>query len=98
MVVGVDAFSKWIELASIPSHHSYETAKWFHQQITYCFGKLLVVKVDQGSEFKGHFQEYMDKYGIKVRKINTAVPRGQGHAERMIGVIKSALHKLLLED
>ena len=53
------------------------------------------MRVDRGPEFRGAFREYCDTYGVRVRTINTAWPRAQGQIERLNGVFKATLRKLI---
>ena len=76
ILVAVDAFTKWVEAGPIVTRTAAEVTDWFHSNILARFGRPLVIKTDQGTEFKGAFQTYCDDLGIRMRKINTAAPQG----------------------
>lgn len=65
VVIMVDTFSKWVEIASIPNKSAEETTKVLHQQIVCRYGIPTAIRTDQGTEYKGMFTEYCDYVGIK---------------------------------
>jgi transposase InsO family protein len=91
--VAVCPFSKWIEAQPLPDKSSHTIMQWFHFRIVCQFGVPWGVRVDQGTEFKGRFQEYCEYLGIKILTIYTAHPQANGLVERYNGVIRAGLRK-----
>ena len=54
-----------------------------------------MVRTDQGTEYRGHFTEYLLEQGIAHRRASTMHPRSNSMAERAIATIKAALRRYL---
>ena len=57
------------------------------------YGVPAEVITDNGPSFKGAFQDYCTRRGIKQRFITPDVPRSNGLAERAVQTVKNALRK-----
>ena len=91
VIVAIDPVTRWVELGSVPHLMSHEVALWFHAEIVCRYGLPVVVQTDKGSEYKGEFDMYMRRNGVKHRFTATLNPRANGLVERVNRVIKSAL-------
>ena len=49
LLVAIDPFSKWVEVKTVPSLHSWRTAEFLYD-ICSCWGKPLDVRTDNGLE------------------------------------------------
>jgi site-specific DNA-cytosine methylase len=92
-LIMVDYFSKWIEAIPVTSVTSAETARQFHLHVLARFGLPAEVVTDNGSSFRGAFEELCKKKFIHQRFITEDVPRSNGLAERAVQTIKAALRK-----
>jgi transposase InsO family protein len=92
-LVIIDYFSKWVEVIPVPEQSSEITARLFVMEIVSRYGVPAEVITDNGPSFKGAFQNYCTKRGIKQRFITADVPRSNGLAERAVQTIKNALRK-----
>jgi Integrase core domain len=78
VLVCVDPFSKWVELAVMPELDSSNTATWFYDEIICRYGVPSVVRTDQGREFCGDFHDLLTRVGARHRPIATMWPRANG--------------------
>jgi hypothetical protein len=56
----IEHFSKWVELVALPNKSSHNTSHDFLEQILSRFRACVECLIDQGSEFKGEFQDLID--------------------------------------
>ena len=91
----MDAFSKWVELSSLPNRKSKTLAEWFESEILYKRGLPLMVRSDNGSEGAKDFVALCKDYNIRMRKIKPKHSRSNGLAERMVRIVKAYLDKYL---
>lgn len=78
VIVCVDPFSKWVELAVLPELDSTNTATWFFDEIICRYGVPTIVRSDQGREYWGDFHSMLVRLGVKHRPIATMWPRANG--------------------
>ena len=95
-MVMIEHFSKWVEVVAIPSKESYVTATVFCQYVRYSYGAPAEVLTDQGTEFRGEFQEILDEVLINHRRTSRDYPQADGLAKRMVQTLKVALRKACL--
>jgi hypothetical protein len=93
-IVAVCPFTKFVLADAIPDKASKTTMQWFHHRVVCFFGVPHAVRVDQGTEFWGSFQQYCESMGIRVMAVYTAHPQANGLVERYNGVIKAGLRKM----
>ena len=74
MVVAVCPFSKWVEAAPLVNKSSHVVATWFHSEIVCRYGVPWGVRLDQGKEFRGFFEQYCKYLGIRLLTVYTAHP------------------------
>jgi len=63
----IEHFSKWVELVALPDKSSHNTSRAFLQQVLSRFGVCVGCFIDQGSKFKGEFQDLFDHVLIDTR-------------------------------
>jgi hypothetical protein len=56
----IEHFSKWVKLVVLPDKSSYNTSRAFLQQVLSRFGACAECLIDQGSDFKGEYQDLPD--------------------------------------
>jgi hypothetical protein len=69
----IEHFSKWVKLA-LPNKPSHNTNKAFLQQVLSRFGACAECFIDQGSEFRGEFQDLLDHALIDHRQTSRVHP------------------------
>ena len=67
--VAVDVYTKWVEIALLPSKHAFVCARWFYTDIISRWGRPLFVRSDNGTEFMAEFTAVLKKLGVVRRKI-----------------------------
>ena len=95
IVVAVDPFTRWMDIAPLPTRSSADVTMWFHNQVVCRYGTLIVVQSDQGNEFKGDFKAYLKAWGVQHRLCSIQNPRTNGLVERLDGTIKRGLKRFL---
>lgn len=95
VIVGVDPFTRWVEIGKLPHLTSHETAVWFHEAIVCRYGMPALVRTDRGPEYRGAFDRYLRENGVAHRLISTSHPRANGLVERQNRVVKATLRKFL---
>jgi hypothetical protein len=60
IMIMIEHFSKWVELVALPDKSSHSTSQAFLQQVLSRFGACAKCLIDQGSEFRGEFQDLLD--------------------------------------
>ncbi|KAL5479522.1 hypothetical protein EMCRGX_G023050 [Ephydatia muelleri] len=93
-VVLIDAYTKWLEVAIVPSCSAQQTIK-FLQCVFATHGIPEQLVSDNGSTFcSKEFQSFLNRNGIKHSKTAPYHPSSNGLAERSIQTFKEALTKL----
>lgn len=95
VVVMIEHFSKWVELVPIPEKTAANTAEALKRVLT-MFGAPAEVLTDQGDEFRGEFDELLQRMMIDHRRTSRNHPQADGLAERTVQTIKTALRKYCL--
>ena len=78
MIVGVDTFSKWVEVQLIPDKSSWRVADFLWRDIVSRWGKPAWIRTDNGTEFKGVTETLCSALGIKMRRITVGNSRANG--------------------
>ena len=68
----------------------------FHQYVLCGYGAPAEVLTDQGTEFRGEFQEMLDEALIDHRRTSRDHPQANGLAERMVQTLIVTLQKACL--
>ena len=64
IVVAVDPFTRWMEIALLPTRSSADVNTWFHDQVVCRYGTPTAVQSDHGNKFKGDFKAYLKAWGV----------------------------------
>ena len=80
----IEHFSKWVEVVAIPPEESCESTIVLRQYVLCRYRAPTEVLTDQVTEFKGEFQEMLDKVLIDHRRTLRDHPQADGLAERMV--------------
>ncbi|KAH8971395.1 hypothetical protein BDL97_02G139000, partial [Sphagnum fallax] len=75
-MIMIEHFSKWVELVALPDKSSHSTSQAFLQQVLSRFGACVECLIDQGSEFRGEFQDLLDH-----RRTSRDHPQADGLAD-----------------
>jgi hypothetical protein len=95
-MIMIDHFSKWVKLVALPNKSSHNTSQAFLQQVLSRFGACVECFIDQGSRFKGEFQDLLDHVLIDHRRTSRDHPQADGLVERMVQTCKKKLRKICL--
>jgi transposase InsO family protein len=90
-MIMIKHFSKWVELVALLDKSSHNTNHVFLQQVLSRFGAYVECFTNQGSEFRGEFQDLLDHALIDHRRISRDHPQADGLAERMVQTYKKGL-------
>ena len=93
VIVAVDMFTKWVELAALLELNSFYTAQFLHDDIICRYGVPTIVRTDGGSEYNGKFAAYCRSLGVVKRMTAALNPGANGQVERMNAVIKEGVRK-----
>ena len=89
-LVIIEHFSKWCELAALPSKHSGKVAEIFLGIMTR-FGACAEVLTDNGSEFMGEFDALCQRLLLDHRTTSRYHPQSNGLTERLVRTIKEGV-------
>ena len=98
VVVAIDAFTKWAEVAAIPNKEAATVADFFLKDIITRHGLPQVVVCDNGTEFSGEFAELLQKCHIELRHSSPNHPQTNGLVERLNKTLKAALQRSIAGD
>jgi hypothetical protein len=93
-MIMIEHFSKWIELVALLNKSSHSTSQAFLQHVLSRFGACVECLINQGSEFKGEFQDLLDHSLIDHRRTSRDHPQDDGLAERIVHTCKKGLRKI----
>jgi len=95
-MIMIEKFSKWVELVTLPDKSSLSTSHAFLQQVLSRFGACVKCLTNQGSKFRGEFQDLLDHALIDHCQTSRDHPQVDGLAERMVQTCKKGLQKICL--
>jgi len=95
-MIMIEHFSKWVELVALPNKSSHSTSQAFLQQVRSRFTACVKCLTNQGSKFKGEFQDLLDHALIDHWRTSRDHPQVDGLAERMVQTCKKGLRKICL--
>jgi hypothetical protein len=95
-MIMIEHFSKWVELVALPDKSSHSTNQAFLQQVLSRFGACAECLTDQGSKFRGEFQDLLDHALIDHQRTSRDHPQADGLAKRMVHTCKKGLQKICL--
>ncbi|CAM6113779.1 unnamed protein product [Calypogeia fissa] len=96
VMIMIEHFSKWIELVPLRNKTYHSTSQAFLQRVLRQFGACAECLTDQGTEFRGEFQDLLDHALIDHRRTSRDHPQADGLAERMVQTCKKGLRKTCL--
>jgi hypothetical protein len=89
----IEHFSKWVKLVALSDKSSHNTNQVFLQQVLNRFGACVECLTNQGSEFRGEFQNLLDHVLIDHCRTSKDHPQADGLEERMVQTCKKGLKK-----
>jgi hypothetical protein len=92
----IEHFSKWVELIVLLDKSSHRTNQTFLQQVLSRFRACVECLTDQGSEFRGEFQDLLNHALIDHHRTSRDHPQADGLAERMVQTCKKGLQNICL--
>ena len=93
LIVVVDAYSKWLDAAIVPSANSANTIQSLRTMFS-IHGLPEVIVSDNGSPFVSvEFKEFLAKNGIRHTTTPPYHPKSNGQMERAVQTLKKALKK-----
>jgi transposase InsO family protein len=96
MLVVVDKFTKWVEVAPVTTQDSTATVN-FIKSIVFRFGVPHNIITDNGKNFTSkEFKSYCESMGIKLKFTSVAHPKTNGQVEKANGLICNGIKKRLL--
>ncbi|XRB15653.1 hypothetical protein RI054_10g54950 [Pseudoscourfieldia marina] len=93
--VMIEAFSKALVVVPLPDKEASTVAMAFALHVLARHGSCAEVVTDNGSEFKGAFDELLEKALIDHRHTSREHPQADGLAERAVQTVKEALRRCL---
>jgi len=94
IMIMIEHFSKWVELIALPDKSSHSTSQAFLQQVLSRFRACAECLTDQGSEFRGEFQDLLDHALIDHYQTSRDHPQADGLVERMVQMCKKGFWKI----
>jgi hypothetical protein len=98
ILLAVDSWSKWPEARATPDNRANTLERFLREDIIYRHGVPHEIVTDRGREFLGAFAETCKSNRIQVFKTSSYKPSSNGQAERIVGVLRSALVKMVNEQ
>jgi hypothetical protein len=93
----VDSFTKWLIAKPAPNKESETVAAFFKSEVIANHGYVPLVVSDQGTEFRGSFEELLLQNYIKISVTSPYSPQSNGAVEVCNKFIGSAIKKLATE-
>jgi hypothetical protein len=90
----IEHFSKWVELVLLLDKSSHSTSQVFLQQVLSRFGACAKCLIDQGSKFRGKFQDLLDHALIDHHQTSRDHPQADGLVKKMVQTCKKGLRKI----
>jgi hypothetical protein len=100
IMIMIEHFPKWVELVTLLDKSSHITSQVVLQQVLSRFRACVKCLTDQGSEFKGEFQDLLDHALIDHHQTSKDHPQADGlqkgwfkHAKKDFGIFASLKRK-----
>jgi hypothetical protein len=97
VMVMIDHFSKYAELAAIPAKEPEHTAFAFATRVLGCHGCPGEVLTDRGLEWASVFAAQLQQHAIDHRLTSPLHPQADGLTERLVQTVKRSLQKMARE-
>jgi hypothetical protein len=91
VMVMVEHYSKFVELAALPAKEARHTAAAFTSRVLGRYGAMAEVLTDQGSEWLAEFHQVLERALVDHRMTSAGRPSSNGASERVVQVVKQAL-------
>ncbi len=91
-MIMIEHFSKWVELVALSDKSSHNT----NQQVLNRFGACAKCLIDQGSEFRGKFQDLLDHALINHHQTSRDHSQADGLVKKKVQTYKKGLWKICL--
>jgi hypothetical protein len=92
----IENLSKWVELVALLDKSSHSTSQAFLKHFLNRFGACVECLTNQGSKFRGEFQDLLDHAIIDHHRTSRDHPQADGLAKRMVQTCKKGLQKICL--
>ena len=89
----MDPFSKWVEIYTVPSLHSWRVAKFLYDDLVAHWGKPHYIQTDNGAEFAGSFAQLCKGLGIIHHHITIGNSKANRQVERTIRMLKDCIQR-----
>lgn len=93
IMICIEHLSKHCEAIPLPAKTAAHTASAFKAQVICRYGAMAECLTDQGTEFRGEFDQLLEQCFIDHRVASPGCPQSDGLAERCVSTVKSALRK-----
>ena len=87
----MDPFSKWVEICTMPSLHSWRVTEFLYDNLVAHWGKPRYVQTNSGAEFIGSFAWLCKGLGIIHHCITVGNSKANGEVERTIRTLKDCI-------
>ena len=87
----MDPFSKWVEVCTVPSLHSWRVVEFLYNNLVAHWGKPWYVRTGNGAEFAGSFAWLCKGLGIVHHHITIGNSKANGQVEWMIRMLKDCI-------
>ena len=94
----VDAMTRWCELIPLHNKEAATVARAFFRSVVCRHGVPAVVTTDNGSEFDAVFDQMMRLFGVRRVRTMPYMPRTNGAAERIHGMLRTSLTAMVETD
>ena len=91
----MDLFSKWVEICTVPSLHSWRVAEFLYDDLVARWGKQSYVQTNNGAKFAGSFARLCKGLGIVHHHITISNSKANGHVEWMIRMLEDCIQRSL---
>jgi len=94
----IDPATGWFEVAPLKEPSSYEVQKAFDSYWLARYPRPQEVGSDNGSEFKRHFRDLLNNYGLKKKPSTEYNPQSNGIIERVHQVLANVIRSFELDE
>jgi len=92
----IEHFSKWVKLVALLDKSSHSINQVFLQQVLSRFRACVKCLIDQGSKFRGEFQDLLDHALIDHHRTSRDHPEVDGLVKRMVHTCKKGFRNICL--
>jgi hypothetical protein len=91
IMIMIEHFSKWVDLVALLNKSSHNTSQVFSKQVLSRFGACVECLTDQGSEFRGKFEDLLDHALIDHCRTSRDHSQADGLVERVVQTCEKGL-------